>query len=644
MTFKCLVDQFIAGADDSLETLIQEYISAQAHLQTVSNPSGDLCTGGLGEPKFNVDETAFTGSWGRPQRDGPALRATAMIAYARYLIGRGEASTVTSIIWPIVQNDLSYVTQYWNQSTFDLWEEVDSSSFFTTAAQYRALIEGETLATQIGQSCTNCVSQAPLVLCFLQSYWTGSYALANTGGGRSGKDANSILTSIHMFDSAATCDATTFQPCSDKALANHKSVTDSFRSIYTINSGIAEGTAVAVGRYPEDVYYNGNPWYLNTFAAAEQLYDAIYQWKQIGSITITTISLAFFQDLYSSAVVGTFPSSSSTFTAIVDAVSLYADGYMSVAQKYTPQSGSLSEQFSKSDGTPLSASDLTWSYAALLTAYNARAAVMPGSWGASGASLPSSCSSGSATGTCSTATNTAWPSGTGIATATTTTTSSTTSACTTPTAIAVTFNEVETTTFGETIYIVGSISELGSWDTGSAIALSAIDYTSSDPLWFVTVSLPTGTTFEYSKLSSLNTRRLHGTNQFLHGKSTSRKRQMEALRGKATQIAVTLSLVTALAQRLRVIHGDDMEQVAIPGRSNSTTLQYLTAKMHITTGLMINGGFVLLLLLPSCRLPRFVINHLLRNDAKFPACLLHRIAPNSCHTCTFSVEISHVTS
>jgi hypothetical protein len=49
--------------------------------------------------------------------------------------------------------------------------------------------------------------------------------------------------------------------CSDRALANHKVVTDSFRSIYTINSGIVEGSAVAVGRYPEDSYQGGNPWY-----------------------------------------------------------------------------------------------------------------------------------------------------------------------------------------------------------------------------------------------------------------------------------------------------------------------------------------------------------------------------------------------
>ena len=81
---------------------------------------------------------------------------------------------------------------------------------------------------------------------------------ANTGGGRSGKDANTVLTSIHTFDPEAGCDSTTFQPCSDKALSNHKVYVDAFRSIYSINSGIASNAAVATGRYPEDSYYNGN--------------------------------------------------------------------------------------------------------------------------------------------------------------------------------------------------------------------------------------------------------------------------------------------------------------------------------------------------------------------------------------------------
>ena len=93
-----------------------------------------------------------------------------------------------------------------------------------------------------------------------QSYWSpsGNFITANTGGGRSGKDANTVLTSIHTFDPAAGCDATTFQPCSDKALANLKVYVDAFRSIYTVNSGIASNAAVATGRYPEDSYQGGN--------------------------------------------------------------------------------------------------------------------------------------------------------------------------------------------------------------------------------------------------------------------------------------------------------------------------------------------------------------------------------------------------
>ncbi len=81
---------------------------------------------------------------------------------------------------------------------------------------------------------------------------------SNTGGGRSGKDANTALASIHTFDPAAGCDAVTFQPCSDKALSSLKVYIDTFRSIYSVNSGIASNAAVATGRYPEDVYMGGN--------------------------------------------------------------------------------------------------------------------------------------------------------------------------------------------------------------------------------------------------------------------------------------------------------------------------------------------------------------------------------------------------
>lgn len=109
-----IVDEFLFG-NASLQQYLEDYVHGQAVLQTVSNPSGTLLPAGtgLGEPKFNVDGTRFNGNWGRPQRDGPALRAIAIITYANWLIEQGETERVKTIIWPIISNDLSYVGQYW---------------------------------------------------------------------------------------------------------------------------------------------------------------------------------------------------------------------------------------------------------------------------------------------------------------------------------------------------------------------------------------------------------------------------------------------------------------------------------------------------------------------------------------------------
>lgn len=68
LVFKALIDQFTQGLDTTLRNQIDDFITAESILQQVSNPSGTVSTGGLGEPKFNIDETAFTGAWGRPQR------------------------------------------------------------------------------------------------------------------------------------------------------------------------------------------------------------------------------------------------------------------------------------------------------------------------------------------------------------------------------------------------------------------------------------------------------------------------------------------------------------------------------------------------------------------------------------------------
>jgi len=200
---RMIVDEFLHGKSE-LQSYIRDYVKSQAILQTVSNPSGALGSGrGLGEPKFYANLTRFNGDWGRPQRDGPALRATALMTYSRYLLDTRIQSDLdeANTVWEVIQNDLDYVAQYWNQTGFDLWEEVDGSSFFTIAAQYRALIEGTALGNRLHKDVSAYGSQAPNLLCFLQTFWNGRYAIANInvnqqGFSRSGIDANTVLTSI----------------------------------------------------------------------------------------------------------------------------------------------------------------------------------------------------------------------------------------------------------------------------------------------------------------------------------------------------------------------------------------------------------------------------------------------------------------
>ncbi|KAH9933181.1 Six-hairpin glycosidase-like protein [Epithele typhae] len=351
-----VIDQFTTGADDSLRTLINRVINAEATLQQVSNSSWT--------PKFNINETAFTDAWGRPQRDGPALRSTAIITYANWLLANGNGTSfVTNNLWPILKLDLDYVMNSWNLSgplthipSFDLREEVNSSSFFTTAVQHRALREGIALANKIGQTSvvSGYTTQASNALCFLQSYWNPSagYMTANTGGGRSGK--GTIPPHLHpQLRPRGGLRATTFQPCSDKALSNLKVYVDSFRSIYIVNSGIASNVAVATGQYPEDSYYKAT----RALRRADRV-------GQQGSLDVTATSLAFFRQFDSSVGHG-HPTSR---PPVVNAKHTYSSG----------------RSRRSSTGARAAGAGPTWSYAAALTSFAAREGKTFAGWGVKG--------------------------------------------------------------------------------------------------------------------------------------------------------------------------------------------------------------------------------------------------------------------
>lgn len=536
---RMIIDECILG-DKTLEPYIDDYIKSQAILQTISSPSGTLMPEGLGlgEPKFHVDSTKYNGPWSRPQRDGPALRAIALITYSKYLVEeKHQRKKAKEIIWPVIQNDISYVGQYWNQTGFDLWEEVLGSSFFTIQNQLRALIEAEQLAFMLDEKCTGC-DQAPNLLQMLQYFWNKEYidSNINVDEKRSGIDGNTIVGPISIFDIEASCSSPSFQPCNSKTLATFKRVVDAFRKEYAINQGAEPGQGIAIGRYPEDTYQGGHPWYLLTFGAAELLYDAVAQWEYQKVIHIDTISLPFFKEVYPLSFTGTFPARGGKyghFAKIIRAVRDYADKFVRVAKEYTPEDGSLAEQYSRDHGKPLSATDLTWSYASFITMARRREGAYPRSWNSSSAYLPGKGgafggtikygsghesgseagywnekggtefggahsgrgSGGESAGECwgkdedpamDNGSKGGYPAlwtqgiyGPAIAAGAPDVSG--------PCQIKIRFEVTASTYLGENIYLIGNIPALGNWDVHNAMPLDAAEYTAENPLWRATV-------------------------------------------------------------------------------------------------------------------------------------------------------------
>ncbi|KAJ6606541.1 alpha-amylase [Mycena vulgaris] len=105
---------------------------------------------------------------------------------------------------------------------------------------------------------------------------------------------------------------------------------------------------------------------------------------------------------------------------------------------------------------------------------------------------PTSSTSTSASASSSMSSSSSQSSSSASSISTTATATSSSSPAPVSTGASVTFSESATTASGEVIKLVGSISKLGNWATGSAVALS-----NTNSVWSVTVVLPPNTTFQY---------------------------------------------------------------------------------------------------------------------------------------------------
>jgi glucoamylase len=355
----------------------------------------DTTLTGLGEPKFDMDGTPFNGPWGRPQDDAPAEEASTLIYFASVLLKEGNKPLATQLYGDFAvgaKGDLEYVSHHWDETSFDVWEEVKAHHFDSEAAQRTALLEGAWLATKMKDNGAPqwYREQAAKLTAEMGRHWDSQkgYIIsaldqdAGLQGKNSGLDSAVILAAIHRrpIDDQimSPADAASFSVTDKRVLATAQALKAQFKSQYAINQRPGE-PGVAIGRYPEDSYFGGNPWVLLTVAFAQLDYMAGSEFVRQRAIPIAPEDLAFFQDLLPDAADKsalrpglTLKPSDAMYDKVLDGLKTSGDSFMAEVRAHANPDGSLSEQIDKNTGYMTSANDLTWNYASVLSALQAR--------------------------------------------------------------------------------------------------------------------------------------------------------------------------------------------------------------------------------------------------------------------------------
>lgn len=354
--------------------LIEDYISLVSHHQNIAKLTNQ------GEPKFNPDGTSYTDPWGRPQNDGPALRAITLTRYALTLIDKGEIEYVRKYLYApslpartVIKVDLEYTSHHFMEDDFDLWEEIKGTHFYTRMAQRKALLMGSKLARLMGDEAASSwyFSRAQVLTGLLRDFWSSekNYILSTldrTGGlvKPSRLDASTILATLH----GAVKDFS-FNHADNRILRTVDKLVTTFKEIYPINK---KSVGVGIGRYPEDFYFGGHPWFLLTAGLSEFYYELAIRMKRMNHFKVHRDNIEFFNNTLGLDLEIQTIKDKRTFKLITDRLVKLGDENLERIRIHSGGKFQLDEQFGKFSGYMTGAPHLTWSYGAFITAINAR--------------------------------------------------------------------------------------------------------------------------------------------------------------------------------------------------------------------------------------------------------------------------------
>jgi len=304
------------------------------------------------------------------QSDGPALQSLTIVRGWSLLSAATRSTAAT-----VVSANVDFLVAHGDEPTKNLWEETNGHSFFARAVQVQCFSEclanAGALQLSAAQQSEMTAAKAELVT-HLQDHWSNGdqrYRSISDAPRERGWDLNADVVMASVYGAI---------PCTDERLLStaaqvHAAFADPGSPwFYKVNGqDAAIGMGPMLGRYPMDTYDGnvgdgetpgGHPWAPCTCSFAE-LYYKLAHAHRTGVPIVGGLARPFYDQ------VG-IASGTSTSSA-VDLLKAAGDRMLRAIMRHSDHV-ELSEQFNGNSGFELGVRNLTWSYAAFLSAVRAR--------------------------------------------------------------------------------------------------------------------------------------------------------------------------------------------------------------------------------------------------------------------------------
>lgn len=327
---------------------LNEYVNFAQVCQANAKPT-------LGHACYTIN--GYSRSW-TEQNDGPALQTLAMLQMYAQLDAPTQAIAKT-----VMTTNINYLMGAYQDHTTNLWEEHSGYSFFARSAQLLCLqaIKANTIGIAVPAGTDAAIAWLQTAL---QQHWNGTFYVSMLDPQPAGYDPNIDIVCACIYGAVAVTDT--------KLLATAAQLRDQWaapgHSQYPINvADGARGIGPLLGRYPGDTYDGDmadhidgeHPWALCTCNFAQLYYKLSNDIAKTKTVPYDDLSALFFNQI---GVQQATPAAD-----VVTALQNAGDAMLGAVIFHSDHL-ELSEQFDGDTGFEKSVKNLTWSYAAFLSA------------------------------------------------------------------------------------------------------------------------------------------------------------------------------------------------------------------------------------------------------------------------------------